>query len=204
MPEANNYLNGATKRIVDLVLGLFLGLATIPFLALALVLSAISFRAWPVFSQLRLGKDGQTFNFYKVRSLPKRTVVTANKYEVAEIKNTRVGTFLRKSHFDDLPQLWMAVTGTMSLVGPRPELPNIAAGFDADFIDRRTRTRPGVTGAWQLSTATLALIGESPEFDDFYLTNASLRFDLWLLWQTVGQQLGAKQFTMGALRKFTL
>ena len=79
----------------------------------------------------------------------------------------------------------------MSLVGPRPELPAIAATFDPDFVRRRVRVRPGVTGTWQVGTGAARLIGESPGFDDLYVTEATFRLDVWVLARTVAGSLGA-------------
>ena len=178
------------QRAMDLVLAVPAALVTLPLLVACAVLSAISFRAWPIFTQPRMGRDGQEISFWKIRSLPPTAPSAADKYSIAEVRNTRVGSLLRKTKFDELPQLWLVVRGDMSLVGPRPEMPSLAATFDQGFVELRTTVRPGITGLWQVSMGASGLIGETPEYDLWYLANRSWRLDLWIMWRTVGLILG--------------
>jgi lipopolysaccharide/colanic/teichoic acid biosynthesis glycosyltransferase len=92
---------------------------------------------------------------------------------------------LRQLHLDELPQLWLVVIGKMSLVGPRPEMPYLHEQYDPGFARRRSTVRPGCTGAWQVSEHCDQMIFEHPEFDEFYLRNRSLRFDLWIVVRTI-------------------
>jgi lipopolysaccharide/colanic/teichoic acid biosynthesis glycosyltransferase len=172
------------KRIFDLAIALPLTVATLPLVVILAIGSAISFRAWPIFTQIRLGHHGKEFRFVKIRSLPADAPVTADKYELERMPNTRFGRFLRRFHLDELPQLWLVVFGTMSLVGPRPEMPCLAATFDQDFVAMRMTVKPGCTGLWQISDASAGLIGEDTRYDLFYINNRSLRLDLWILVQT--------------------
>ena len=197
------YALSATKRVTDVCLGLLTAVLTLPLLLLASVASALSFRAWPFFVQDRIGKDVEIFRFVKIRSLPESFNPTADKYSVAQSKNTFVGNFLRHTHLDDLPQLWLVVIGRMSMVGPRPELPSIAARFEPEFFNERSMVRPGVTGLWQLSTGASNLIAESPSFDRFYVRNASFRFDLWLFAQTIRHQMGGAPLAIDDVSRFS-
>jgi lipopolysaccharide/colanic/teichoic acid biosynthesis glycosyltransferase len=183
------------KRIFDLAIALPLAIASLPLVVILAIGSAISFRAWPIFTQIRLGHHGKEFRFVKIRSLPVDAPATADKYELAEVQNTAFGRFLRKFHLDELPQLWLVAWGTMSLVGPRPEMPALAATFDPDFVAKRTTVKPGCTGLWQISDASAGLIGEDPQYDTFYVTNPSLRLDLWLLARTSIDVLGGPPLT---------
>jgi lipopolysaccharide/colanic/teichoic acid biosynthesis glycosyltransferase len=93
---------------------------------------------------------------------------------------------LRRSHLDELPQLFLVVVGKMTLVGPRPEMPSVHdQHFDPVFAHIRTSVRPGCTGLWQISDHCGEMIYEHPEFDECYVRNRSLRFDLWILRRTV-------------------
>jgi lipopolysaccharide/colanic/teichoic acid biosynthesis glycosyltransferase len=184
------YANGIIKRAFDLVAGSFLSIATAPIVAILALGSAVSFRAWPFFVQRRLGRNGRIFVFVKLRTLPVGVPVDADKYKVASVPTTRWGSFLRSSHLDELPQCWHVVTGRMSLVGPRPELPKLAATFDADFVRERLAVRPGITGPWQVSTASARLIGETPELDRLYLNHAGPRLDAWTSARTIGGLFG--------------
>ena len=195
-PEAGGsairYANGPTKRAFGLLAGVALSIVTAPAIVLLAVGSAVSFRAWPLFVQKRLGRGGRPFNFVKLRSLPIDTPADADKYTIATTTTTRWGSFLRASHLDELPQCWLVLTGRMSLVGPRPEMPALAATFDASFMEERLAVRPGITGPWQVSTACSGLIGEAPEFDRLYLAHAGPRLDAWVLLRTAGVLIGRR------------
>jgi lipopolysaccharide/colanic/teichoic acid biosynthesis glycosyltransferase len=181
------------KTIAEIPLALLLGLLTLPLvLSLALV-SALSFRAWPFFCQDRVGRDGKSFRFVKIRSLAKDVPADADKYTIERLPNTRFGSFIRRTHVDELPQLWLVVVGRMSLVGPRPEMPVLASTFDPAFVAVRTTVRPGCTGFWQVSAGAGQLIGEAPEYDLFYISHGSLRFDLWILWRTLWTMAGGQR-----------
>lgn len=186
------YANGRAKRAFDFIAGVVLSIATVPIVLFLAVGSAVSFRAWPLFVQKRLGRGGRPFWFVKVRSLPRDTPTDADKLRISSTPNTRWGLFLRSSHLDELPQCWLVVTGRMSLVGPRPEMPALAATYDAAFVEERLAVRPGITGPWQVSTAASGLIGETPEFDRLYLAHAGPRFDGWALLRTVGGLVGLR------------
>jgi lipopolysaccharide/colanic/teichoic acid biosynthesis glycosyltransferase len=185
------FANGRTKRAVDLVLGVLVTIVSAPVIAVLAIVSSARFRAWPLFVQERLGRDGHPFRFVKIRSLPLNTPSSADKYEIGPA-TTRWGRFLRGSHLDELPQIWLVVSGRMSLVGPRPEMPELAATFEPTFVEERLLVRPGITGPWQVSTGAERLIGEAPEFDRLYLAHASARFDTWLLLRTLGVLVGMK------------
>lgn len=170
---------------------LTLSVATVPVILVLAVGSAVVFRAWPFFTQERLGRDGIPFRFIKVRSLPTSVPRYIDKHQLALRSTSRWGKALRVTHLDELPQLWLVVTGRMSLVGPRPEMAAVAAHFNQDFVAERTTVRPGCTGPWQVSTSYQQLIGSDTRFDHLYLHQASLAFDLRVLWWTVVQRLGA-------------
>jgi lipopolysaccharide/colanic/teichoic acid biosynthesis glycosyltransferase len=186
------YANGRAKRAFDLTAGVALSIVTAPIIVLLAVGSAVSFRAWPLFVQKRLGRGGRPFCFVKLRTLPTDTPIDADKYAIAAAITTRWGRFLRASHLDELPQCWLVVTGHMSLVGPRPEMPALAATFDAAFMEERLAVRPGITGPWQVSTACSGLIGEAPEFDRLYIAHAGPRLDAWVLLRTTGVLVGLR------------
>lgn len=179
-----------SKRTTDLVLGVPLAVGLSPAIAVLAVASAITFRANPFFVQPRVGRAGEAFAFVKIRSLPPTAPASADKYEISEVHNARFGRFLRRYHLDELPQLWLVVTGTMSLVGPRPEMVALSETFDTDFVGLRTELLPGCTGLWQVSTAAEGLINERPEFDEHYVRNWSLRLDAWIISRTVLAMLG--------------
>ena len=180
----------AAKRGVDLILGTALAALAVPVILVLAVAMAGSLREWPFFVQIRIGRDGRPFRFVKLRTLPRSTPAYVNKYQVANVETSRLGRFLRKTHFDELPQLLLVPLGRMSLVGPRPEMPPLHRLYDPQFAQLRATVRPGCTGLWQLSTECHRLIPESPEFDLLYLRRMSTRLDLWVLWRTVLRMFG--------------
>jgi lipopolysaccharide/colanic/teichoic acid biosynthesis glycosyltransferase len=173
------------KRAFDLLLGIVLSLISLPLVIVLAVGSALAFREWPFFSHFRVGQSGELFRFLKIRSLTSSTPRYADKYALREMQIGRWGSFLRRTHLDELPQLWLVLFGKMSLVGPRPEMPELMMSFDCEFVDRRLSVPQGCTGLWQISAGNVGLIGEAPELDDFYVANWTVRMDLWILWRTL-------------------
>jgi lipopolysaccharide/colanic/teichoic acid biosynthesis glycosyltransferase len=171
---------------------LVLGFILTPVILVLAAGSAISFKAWPFFLQPRLGLNGRVFPCIKLRSLPRTTPTTADKYTLAEHTTTRWGRFLRSTHLDELPQLYNVFVGQMSLVGPRPEMPSLSATFDQQFVAQRLTVRPGCTGLWQVSTAASGLIGERPEWDLAYLRGRTLRLHVWIMLRTAHLLFGGR------------
>jgi lipopolysaccharide/colanic/teichoic acid biosynthesis glycosyltransferase len=201
MARRHGHRRGAT-RCFDLAAGIPLALIATPLIVVLALASWWSFRAWPIFTQRRVGYRGREFTFIKIRSLPTSTSLTADKYALAGVRNTRFGSFIRGLHLDELPQLWLVVTGRMSLVGPRPEMPWLIDRLDPTFQRERTSVKPGCTGLWQLSEDAAKLIGEAPAYDLFYVRNRSVRLDAWVLWRTVTRWCGRRPLDLSELRSF--
>lgn len=174
----------AGKRAFDVIVGTVAAIVATPVIIVLAIAMAISLRTWPFFVQRRVGRYGREFNFPKIRTLPASAPKYADKYAISEIELTRLGSWLRRTHLDELPQLYLVVAGTMSLVGPRPEMAALMATYPESFTSGRTAVRPGCTGLWQVSSASDGLIGAAPHFDLFYIHHATVGFDLWILWRT--------------------
>ena len=173
------------KRTLDLAIAIPAAIITLP---IVLVLAAISYalyRETPFFRQPRLGHGGKEFTFWKIRTLPSIAPDTADKYQLRSMDLPRFASVLRAHHLDELPQLWLVITGQMTLVGPRPEMPTLSASFDRNFVAKRVSVKPGCTGLWQISQGSRGLIGESPEWDTHYVERATLRLDAWIMFRTV-------------------
>jgi lipopolysaccharide/colanic/teichoic acid biosynthesis glycosyltransferase len=169
---------------------------------LAPLLAALSVAvAWtspgPVlFRQVRVGKDGREFVMYKFRTMfvdaPARLaeVRHLNDYDDVLFKMrddprvTRVGRWLRRFSLDELPQLVNVLRGQMSLVGPRPPLPEEVAAYPAD-MRRRLAVRPGLTGLWQVSGRSDLPFEEAVKLDLRYVENWSFTLDLVILARTL-------------------
>ena len=151
----------------------------------------------PIFSQIRIGKNGKAFRFYKFRSM----VVNAedllaglqNQNEMSgpafKMKNdprvTKVGRFIRKTSLDELPQLWNVLKGDMSLVGPRPPLPNEVEQYTEEQKKRLSVT-PGLTCYWQVQPSRNDLdFDEWFELDMKYLRERSKKTDIKIIFQTI-------------------
>ncbi|WP_125764322.1 sugar transferase [Companilactobacillus hulinensis] len=151
----------------------------------------------PVFyEQIRVGKLEKPFEMFKFRSMcvnaDKQLQKLAGKNEVTgamfKIKHdprvTRVGHFIRKYSLDELPQLLNVVIGEMSLVGPRPPLPDEVAKYDS-FDKQRLDVKPGCTGLWQISGRSNVGFDEMVHLDLEYINRCSFLFDLYVLIRTV-------------------
>ena len=182
-----------TKRAFDLLFASLLLLVTLPIMIVAALGSAIVLRAWPFFVQRRTGLDGRSFRFLKIRTLPTSTPAYLLKNELCLDYMPRFTRALRRLHFDELPQLFLVLGGHMSLVGPRPEMIEFHDRLDTEFATARTSVVPGCTGLWQIGQGCTGLIGESPEYDRFYLRHQGLRLDLWILGQTVLMMFGRRE-----------
>jgi hypothetical protein len=125
------------------------------------------------------------FPLPKLRTLPTSAPRAIDKYQ---LEGTAIPAFcrlLRRTHLDELPQLLVVPLGWMSLVGPRPEMPNLIERYPSDFATARSSVRPGCTGLWQISTCSGKLIYESPEYDLVYAEHRGVRLDAWILYRTL-------------------
>lgn len=180
------------KRALDLIVGSVLAVLAAPVVALLAIAVACSLRCSPFFVQERVGRGGTTFRMWKLRTLPRSTPRDADKYAIQSVNLTRLARFLRSTHLDELPQLFLVPLGRMSLVGPRPEMEKLHARGDRGFARARTSVAPGCTGLWQASVDHHRLIWEAPQYDLFYVRHSSLRLDLWILGRTVMMMVGLR------------
>ena len=138
-----------------------------------------------LFVQNRVGRDGELFKMPKLRTL--RTdvgpYVPAAEEAIASYA-TATGRLLRRHKLDELPQVFTVLTGRMSLVGPRPELPDIVATYDA-LQRKRLLMKPGLTGLWQVMANHKVPIHTNLKYDFYYLRKASLWLDIRVLIATI-------------------
>lgn len=188
------------KRTFDILVAGTAVVIALPVIVLSALGSAVALRAWPFFTQERIGWHGERFRFLKVRTLPVDVPRYTDKHQLEMTEIPAFCRLLRRLHLDELPQLFLVLTGHMSLVGPRPEMPYLHERMPEEFRELRTSVRPGCTGLWQVSASCSDLIGVSPEYDRFYLSNRSLRLDLWVLLQTSLKMIGlGRALTLQAL-----
>jgi Undecaprenyl-phosphate glucose phosphotransferase len=192
------------KRTIDMTVASVALLALMPFFALIAVLIKLDSPGPVLFRQLRLGFNNNTFSIYKLRTMRIDAIDQAAERLVTrgDSRVTRIGRLLRRTSFDELPQLWNVLIGDMSLVGPRPHPPRakaadklyheVVAGYAA-----RHRVKPGITGwaqvnGWRGETDTIEKIQKRIEHDLYYLENWSIEFDLRILAWTLVAAITAK------------
>ncbi len=180
-----HFLYAFLKRTFDLGVSVSALVFLSPLYALLALAVKIDSPGPIIFRQKRIGKDGFEFDFFKFRTMH----VNANPYattpqSAADPRITRFGRWLRRSSLDELPQFWNVLRGDMSIVGPRPEMPFIVAGY-TDEQRERLRVRPGITGVWQISAVRGEPIHANLEYDLFYIEHRSLLLDLIIMIKTV-------------------
>ncbi len=192
-------VKGFTDWIIS-ALGLLLISPVLLFLAACIKLDS---RGPVLFRQRRVGQDGEEFDVFKFR-----TMYTDAEERLAELRHlnegdgllfkmkndprvTHVGKFLRRYSLDELPQLLNVMTGSMSLVGPRPPLPSEVALYDGD-VARRLLVKPGITGLWQVSGRSDLSWEDGIRLDLYYVENWSLTTDLLIMWKTLGAVVRAR------------
>lgn len=172
------------KRTMDLLCSAFLILLLLPLLVVIYLILLLTTKGSPIFKQKRVGLKGREFTLYKFRTMKPE----ADEYEVAPLEKgdprvTFIGRILRKTSLDELPQLFNVLSGSMSLVGPRPEMPFIVKSY-ARWQMHRLDAKPGMTGLWQVMGRKDLPLHENIEYDFYYIRNQSLMLDFVILLRT--------------------
>ena len=179
---------GLIRRLFDILVGSLGLLCSVPFIVVFGLLTKIEDGGPVFYKQERVGLYGKHFTLYKLRSM--RVNAEKNGPQWAEKDDprvTRVGSFIRKTRIDELPQFYNVLRGDMTLVGPRPERPEFVIKFDKEtpgFISR-LRVKPGLTGWAQINGGYDITPKEKLELDLFYIENRSLLFNMRILIKTV-------------------
>jgi exopolysaccharide biosynthesis polyprenyl glycosylphosphotransferase len=184
------------KRAADIVGSIVLMLATAPLAGLIALAIKFDSPGPIIFSQNRVGLGGQLFKMYKFRSMRQGAEEELeNLRELDEIdgvtfkirqdpRATPVGRFLRRASLDELPQLWNVLRGEMSLVGPRPNVPEETDRY-LEWHKKRLQVPPGMTGMWQVSGRSLLSFDETVLLDLYYIENWSFWLDCKILLRTI-------------------
>jgi len=185
------------KRFIDLVLTVPGTIVISPLLLFIWAVIRLDSRGAAVFVQKRPGRDGKFFNIYKFRTMHQdaeermKTLPAAMRQEFqkfGKIKNdpriTRVGRILRRTSFDELPQIWNVLKGEMSLVGPRAFVVEQLDQIDEDH-SVLFQVSSGITGLWQVSGRSELTFDERLDMDVYYVRNWSVWLDIYILARTV-------------------
>ena len=180
------------SRVLDVVLAGLLLLVTAPLLALAALAIRVESRGPVFYRQLRVGRDGESFELWKLRTMvPGAESIGAGIYVLdGDPRITRVGRMLRRTKIDELPQLWNVIRGDMSFVGPRPERPFFVDQLarEIPFYQQRHAVKPGVTGWAQVKYQYGSTVEDAMEklrYDLYYIKHLSIAFDLSIVFDTV-------------------
>ncbi len=174
------------KRILDIFFSFILIFLFLPSMLIIGIAIKIDSKGNVIFKQKRMGKDGKVFKCYKFRTMytdapstmPAKDFFDVNKYV------TRVGRFLRRSSFDELPQLFNVFLGSMSLVGPRPLICEEEGVHQKRSEAGIYALRPGITGLAQIKGRNLLCDSEKIENDRIYAENVKMRLDAKILFLT--------------------
>lgn len=195
------------KRGMDLIIASLLLILCSPIFLLLAILTKLDSAGPVFFRQIRLGKEGRPFEMIKFRTMypgaetnleilikdERNQKLTWAKFQKLwdDPRLTPIGRTLRRYSLDELPQLWNVIKGDMSLVGPRPILPEQGKIYGPNLSIYQL-IRPGMTGAWQVNGRNLTSFEERVDWDTYYIRNWSLWMDIQILFRTVGKVLTAE------------
>jgi len=191
------------KRLLDIVLCLILLPILLPIMVVIAIFIILETPGSPLFIQERIGKDGKRFTLYKFRTMENNhnsdqerqymkdyvtgkviIPVTGESFKPATKSLTKVGSVLRKTSLDELPQIFNVILGEMSLIGPRPNVPWEVDEY-LDWHRERLSVLPGITGLAQVKGRSNITFDEIVRYDIYYARNANLKLDAHILWQTI-------------------
>lgn len=197
-PRSQGY--AVAKRLLDVVGALVLLVLSLPMLVILAVVIVVDSPGLPVFRQQRVGRDGHLFWFYKFRTMytdarARFPELYDYRFDAGEIQTmlfklphdprcTRIGRHLRRTSLDELPNLFNVLRGDISLVGPRPEIPEMVAYYRPEHLSKFT-VKPGLTGLAQVSGRNILPWIKVAEADASYVANRSFSLDLRILARTV-------------------
>jgi lipopolysaccharide/colanic/teichoic acid biosynthesis glycosyltransferase len=196
--KANSRGGELMKRLIDIVLGGVGTLLSAPVVALLAVAVRLESPGHPIYTQTRVGKDGQPFSIYKLRTMVRGAEFTGAGLAIQEGDDriTRIGTFLRRYSLDELPNPWNVLRGEMAIVGPRPTIPVQVEQY-TERQRGRLAVKPGITGWAQINGRASLPWSERIELDLWYVEHYSVALDLRILWRTVGMVLSGSGIYKG-------
>jgi lipopolysaccharide/colanic/teichoic acid biosynthesis glycosyltransferase len=197
------------KDVCEFLAALFLLILTAPLVLVAMILIKLTSPGPALYTQTRLGRNGNPFTIFKLRTMTHNceSLTGAQWSRPGDTRVTPVGRWLRKSHIDELPQLWNVLCGDMSLVGPRPERPEFLPMLEQEIPLYRQRlgVRPGVTGFAQVQLppdSDLDSVRIKLAYDLHYVRHQSLWFDLAIYLATLGKLMRLSDEAIRMLCRF--
>jgi exopolysaccharide biosynthesis polyprenyl glycosylphosphotransferase len=194
--EESKSIYNIVKRLSDIILALILLIVSLPFLPFIFLAVKFDSKGKFLFKQNREGETGNVFQAIKIRSMVSGAEKNGPQWaSVEDSRITRVGSFLRKTRIDEIPQLFNVLKGEMSFIGPRPERPEFIKKLSQNipFYNARQLVKPGLTGWAQVSFpygASEEDALEKLQYDLYYIKNRSLGLDISILLKTIKTVLG--------------
>ena len=169
------------KKLLDLILALILVILLSPLMIIIAIMIKIDSKGPVIFKQIRSGKNNKNFTLYKFRSM----IYNNNLYDTSvEDQVTKIGRILRKTSLDEIPQFINVLKGDMSLIGNRPYLPREKKDM-GNYIDEIVKTKPGITGYWQVNGRSNTTFEERLKLEEYYSSHANIWLDIKILFKTV-------------------
>ncbi len=195
-----------TKRLLDIILAICLLIGAWPFMIIAAIAIKIENPSGPVlFKQERLGKDGKVFKVCKFRTMIPNAIEVGTGIRTQEGDNriTKVGSFMRKTSIDEIPQVFNVLAGDMSFIGPRPPLTYHPYTYEnySDEQRLRFRIRPGITGLAQMKYRNSVPWDDRIVEDVKYVRNMSFKLDVQIFFGTIGTVLLSKNIYPTAVQQ---
>ena len=179
------------KRALDVAVAGAVLVVAAPVLGAAALLIRLETHGHPIYRQRRVGRDGEPFDLYKLRTMVAgaETMGAGLTVDAGDARITRLGAMLRRTSMDELPNLVNVLRGEMSIVGPRPTV-QVQVDRYSERQRGRLGVRPGLTGWAQIHGRASLPWHERIELDLWYVEHASLRLDVQILWRTLRMVLG--------------
>jgi lipopolysaccharide/colanic/teichoic acid biosynthesis glycosyltransferase len=179
-------VDALVRRALDLVIAGAISALTAPLVALLALAVRLESPGHPLYTQTRVGKDGELFEIYKLRTMVHGAEFTGAGLAIQEGDDriTRIGKFLRRYSLDELPNLWNVLRGEMSIIGPRPTL-QVQVDQYTERERGRLAVKPGITGWAQVNGRASLPWPERIELDLWYVEHRTLSLDLEILARTV-------------------
>ena len=176
------------KRLTDFFLSIVLLIPAIPICLISAIFIILETNGNPLYVQERVGLNGDKFKIYKLRSMYSDAEKDVHKWaEKEDSRITKVGSIIRKTRIDELPQLINIIKGEMAIIGPRPERPEFIEEFlneIPDFNDRLA-VKPGITGWAQVNGGYELSPKEKLKYDQYYIEHENFKLDVLILFKTI-------------------
>lgn len=176
------------KRVMDIVIVLLASVIAIPIIIIFSFFIIIESKGNPIYTQMRLGQNGNEFKMYKLRSMYQDAEKNGAQWaKKNDTRITKIGKLIRLVRIDELPQLFNILRGDMSIVGPRPERKIFHNKFikTIEGFDKRLELKPGLTGWAQVNGGYEITPKEKLAFDLYYINNISFQLDMQIIFKTI-------------------